>query len=926
MRGTVIDQLPTGTVTFLFSDIVGSTNLARKFAERWFSIDAQHHDLMQKAVSAHHGRVVQTVGDEVQAAFATALDALEASLDAQYALGAEDWGEVGSVHVRMGIHTGPATLRIGSRDEKYDGYLTLSHTKRLMSLAFGDQILISEATKALLGEGLPPDMTLRDLGKHRLKDFEQAEHIYQVVAPDLPADFPPLKSRDIPPNNLPIQLTSFVGRSRELSDLKKLLEEGRLLTLTGPGGSGKTRLALQVASEMIDQFPEGVFFVALASITDPGLVPLAIAQALNISETPGRVVVDSLKDYLNNKSLLLVLDNYEQVIAAASLVADLLSAHQEFKVMVTSREGLRISGEREYPIPPLELPDLTQAQSLDALSQSPAVQLFFNRAQAVQPDLQLTIETGPPVAEICRRLDGLPLAIELAAARVKILFPRAMLERMGRPLSFLTEGARDLPKRQQTLWGAIAWSYDLLDQNEQRLFRQLSVFVGGCTIDAVQAVVGDATQPDAILDHLGSLVDKSLLKGVDGASDAPRFMMLETLREFGLDQLAASGEQDLIHLRHARFFLSLAEQAEAGLESVEQVQWMNRMDQEHGNLLAALEWSRLADEGAAELCVRLAGAMGFFWEARGYISEGRELLAAVLLMPPAQERNAARARLLARSAELAYRQSDFQATIRFARESLAIYRELGDRQGMASALIKLGNAATEQGNFTAASKYLEEALAILREQADRRGTARTLISYGWVALRSGNYALAKGRLEEALAISRESGDTRSMGFELSGLGEVALRQENYPHANQLVNESLELRRRLGNKWGIGVSLGILGWIAMREENWDRAMALLGESLEVRQEIGDLSGSAWCFERLAAVVQARGQVEKAVRLFGRAAGLRAAIRSVIDPSDKPAYDSKIRTLRAKLGKVKFTNLWAEGQAMPPEQAVVYALER
>lgn len=921
-----MDLLPTGTVTFLFSDIVGSTNLARKYGEQWSTIDTRHHALLQKVVSAHHGIAYQTIGDEVQAAFATASDALEAAAAAQHALRAEDWGEIGSVHVRMGVHTGPATPRGGNRADKYDGYLTLSHTKRLMSLAFGDQILVSEATKALLAESLPPDITLRDLGKHHLKDFELSEHIYQVVMPGLPADFPPLTARDTPPNNLPIQLTSFVGRARERSELKALLAGGRLLTLTGPGGGGKTRLALQVAAEMIDQFPDGVFFITLASITDPEIVPLAVAQALNIPETPGRLIVDSLKDYVHNKTMLLVLDNFEQVIAAAPFIVELLMSCQELKVMVTSREGLRISGENEYPIPPLELPTPAQSQSLEAISQCSAVQLFFQRARLVQPDLQITDETGPAMAEICRRLDGLPLAIELAAARVKLLPPRVMLERMGRPLAFLTEGARDLPKRQQTLWGAIAWSYDLLDENEQRLFRQVSVFVGGCTIDAVEAVVGDPSEHAAMLDSLGSLLDKSLLKKADGEKDEPRFVMLETLREFGLEQLEASGEQDHIRRRHARFFLALAEQAEAGLESVEQVRWMNQMEQEHYNLLAALEWSRAAEEGASEICVRLASAMGFFWEARGYISEGRERLAEILLMPSAQERSIARARLLARSAELAYRQSDFPSTNHFASESLDIYREIGDRQGMASALIKLGNAATELGNYAAASKYLAEALALLRERGDRHGTARALISFGWVALRSGNYALAKGRLEEALAISREAGDTRSMGFELAGLGEVALRQENYPHANQLVQESLELRKLLGNKWGIGVSLGILGWIAMREENWERAQALLGESLEVRQEIGDLSGIAWCLERLAAVAMARGEVEKTVRLFGRAAALRVGIHSVIDPSDKPAYESKIRVLRARLGKAQFAELWEEGRVMPPEQAAVYALER
>ena len=643
--------------------------------------------------------------------------------------------------------------------------------------------------------------------------------------------------------------------------------------------------------------------------------------------------MDRLKDYLQNKSLLLLLDNFEQVIFAASLVAELLMTSRELKVIVTSREGLRISGEREVPVPPLELPDPTQRPSLEALSQYSAVELFLQRAKAVKPDLQITNDTAPVVAEICYRLDGLPLAIELAAARIKLLPPRAMLERMDHRLEFLTGGARDLPMRQQTLRKAIAWSYDLLDENDQQLFRRFSVFVGGCTIDAAEAVAGDQPAQTSILESLGSLQDKSLLQEVEGPNTEPRFVMLETLREFGLEQLAASGEQDMIRRRHASFYLALAEKAEANLENVEQVQWVDRMEHEHDNLLAALEWSRTAEgasegvpSGRAEICLRLAGALGFFWEARGYYSEGREWLAAILLTDAAQGRTAARARLLARSAELAYRQSDFLATTNFARESLAIYREVGDRQGIASALIKLGNAAVELGNYAAASEYLEEALMIWRKSGDKHGIARALISFGWVALRSGSYPMAKARLEKALVISRELGDTRSLGFELAGLGEVALRQGNYQYAAQLVEESLELRRQLGSKWGIAVSLGILGWVAMREENWERAMMLLGESLVVRKEIGDLSGSAWCLERLAAVVEAQGQTEKAVRLFGAGAELRASIRSVIDPSDTPAYESKIRSLRAKLGKGQFAAVWDEGRALTLERAVDYAMER
>ncbi|RPI30295.1 MAG: tetratricopeptide repeat protein, partial [Chloroflexota bacterium] len=551
-------------------------------------------------------------------------------------------------------------------------------------------------------------------------------------------------------------------------------------------------------------------------------------------------------------------------------------------------------------------------------------ELFIQRAQAVKPSLQLTNDTAQVFAEIFCRLDGLPLAIELAAARIKLMPPRAMLARLENRLEFLTGGARDLPARQQTLRNTISWSYDLLNEDEQNLFRRLSVFTGGCTLEAVEAVAGDDPAHTSRLDLLESLLDKSLLREVEDTTGELRFVMLETLREFGLEQLEASGEQETIRRRHANFFLALAGQAEARLESGEQVQWMNRMEQEHDNLRAALEWSEVAED-AGELCLRLAGMLGLFWEARGYFSEGRERMAAVLSTEAAKGRTAARARLLARAAELAFRQSDYPATTSFARESLAIYREIGDKVGIASALIKLGNAATEVGQYATASEFLEEALANWRELEDKHGTARALISLGWTSLRSGDYHLANGRLEEALALSRELGDTRSIGFELSGLGEVALRQGDYLRATELAEESLELRRQLGNKWGVGVSLGILGLVAIREGNWNRAIERLDESLEVRREIGDKSGCAWCLERLAEVALALGQAEKAVSLFGAGSALRASIRSVIDPVDQPEYESEIKSLRAELGEELFAAAWKKGHSLTLEQAAAYALD-
>jgi predicted ATPase/class 3 adenylate cyclase len=914
-----MSDLPSGTVTFLFTDIEGSTRLLQQLGEKYAALLADHEQLLREACEFHQGRVVDIHGDSFFVVFPRALDAIHAVVQSQHALENHLWPDGVTVRVRMGLHTGePQISALG-----YMG-IDVHRAARIMAVAHGGQVLLSQTTHDLVVSELPEDVTLRDLGEHHLKDLRQPKHLYQLVMTGLPFDFPPLKSLNVSPNNLPIQLTSFIGREKEITEVKQALREHRLVTLMGPGGSGKTRLSLQVATELIEDFREGVFFVALAPITDPGLVPSTIAQSLGISEVAGRSILDSLKDYLQNKSLLLLLDNFEQVIPAAPVVAELLSAGRGLKALVTSREALRISGEREYLVPPLPLPNLTQLPTADSLSQYAAVELFLQRAQAVKPDFRITNDTAPAIAEICYRLDGLPLAIELAAARVKLLPPRAMLARLGNRLEFLTGGARELPARQQTLRNAIAWSYDLLDEEERKLFRQLSVFVGGCTLDAVEAVSGDHQTGLSLLDQFGSLLDKSLLREVEGISDEPRFVMLELLREFGLDQLRASDEQEIIRERHASFFLALAERAESKLESADQLDWINRMEQEHDNLRAALEWSKTA-KGAADLCLRLAGALGLFWEARGYFSEGRERLSAILVTPVAQGRTAGHAKLLARAAELAYRQSDYAATVELAEASLAIYREVGDKQGIASVLIKLGNAATEAGDYETASGFLEEALSIWQELDDKHGTARALISLGWAALRPGDYQLANQRLEAALTISRQLEDTRSIGFELSGLGEVALRQDDYARATKLLEESLELRRQLGNKWGVGVSLGTLGWVAIREGDWQRALARLGESLAVRQEIGDKGGSAWCIERLAEVALAQGNREKAVRLLSAAGALRISIGSVIDPADQPEYQNRRAALRSELGQEQFAALWEAGRALTLDQAITYALE-
>ena len=912
-------HLPVGIVTFLFTDIEGSTHLLQQLGDEYARLIADHHRLLSEVFEAQQGLVVSTQGDSFFVAFASAPAALAAVVQAQHALAAHPWPAGVRLPVRMGLHTGePQLSRLG-----YLG-LDVHRAARIAAAAHGGQVLLSQTTLDLVRGALPAGVTVRDLGEHRLKDLRQPKHLYQLVMDGLRADFPPIRSLEAAPHNLPPQVTSFIGREPELAEVRQRLAEHRLVTLTGPGGSGKTRLALQVAAAVAPEFPSGVCFVALTAISDPGLVAATIAQALNLAEAAGRSLVDQLKDYLQTKALLLVLDNFEQVTTAAPLVGELLAACGRLKVLATSRAALHVSGEQLYPVPPLPIPARDQPVSPESAAQCAAVALFVQRAQAVKPAFSLTPESAPAVAEICQRLEGLPLAIELAAARIRLLPPSAMLSRLENRLEFLTDGGRDLPARQQTLRNAIAWSHDLLTAEEQQLFRRLSVFVGGGTLEAVAAVAGSGTAEGPLLDRLGSLLDKSLVREVEDTEGQPRLVMLELLREFAAEQLAASGEAPTLRHQHAAFFLALAEQAEGSAESGGQVRWLNRLEQEHDNLRAALEWSRSAAE-AGDICVRLASSLGLFWEARGHFSEGRERLATILTLDAAQGPTPVRAKLLARAAELAYRQSDYPATITLAEESLTISRGLGDQPRTASALIKLANALTEQGNYGRATRHLEEALGLWRELRDRHGIARALISLGWVALRSGEHQLATARLEEALALSRELGDARSMGFELAGLGELALREGDYARATQLMEESLALRRQSGHKWGVGGALGRLGWVAMRERDWESAAARLTESLKVRQEISDKGGTAWCLERLAGIAIVQGRAERAVRLLGAAAALRAAIGSVIDPVDQANFDRNRQALVTKLGQARFKAARAAGRAMSMEQAVAYALE-
>ena len=868
-------SLPSGTVTFLFTDIEGSTRLMQELGDRYVQAQIDHHEILRAAFRSGDGRELRTEGDSFFCVFESALDACGAAAAAQRGFASHAWPEGKAIKVRIGIHTGEAPL-VGN---EYIG-LDVHHAARVEAAAHGGQVLVSDATRALVESSLPSGLAVRDLGLHRLKDLARPERIYQLVIEGVPDTFPALRTLDSTPNNLPTQLTSFVGREAQVVEAKRLLASTRLLTLVGPGGIGKTRLSLQIAADVVQSFPDGVYFVALSAVRDPDLVPSVIAQSMGVPTAGNRAPLDVMLEHLRDKKILLVLDNLEQLLPqGASIIGQLLSASPDVKAVASSRAPLHVYGEQEMAVEPLRLPDLKALPSLAALSQFEAVKLFIERAVAARHDFQVTNENAPAIAAICERVDGLPLAIELAAARVKLFNPLALLARLETSVSVLGTGARDLPDRQQTLNGAIAWSFDLLDEPHRRLFSRFSVFARGANLEQAEAVCGPATELGVdVLTGLDELADQSLLRRMPDFEE-PRLLMLQVIREYASERLEESGEADLVRDRHAAAFQSLAELAAPQLLGADQKRWLDRLELDHDNFRAAFDWAVARGDAPRALC--LGAAFWRFWQMRGHLREARRRLDSVLAMPTAREHPNDRTRALEAAGGVAYWQGDMAAAKVFYDECLEIARTMGDQRELAKALYN-------------------DAFPLLVSRSDVPG--------------------ARELLEEALAIYRRLDDSPGVADCVWGLGQCYITLEDYDLAVRSLAEAIELNRRLDNRFGLGWALFVRSLLALKLDDLPVALASCLEALKLFSEADDVTGAVLVLDALAEVTRREGDLIRGARLGGASAAHEVASGAGL--STVVALREGWRTGDAL--SVAEAAARAEGQAMTLKQAIAYAL--
>lgn len=878
---------PGGTVTFLFTDIERSSQLWEMHPQTMGRALAQHDDLVRSVLLEHRGYIFKTAGDAFCVAFESAVNGVKAAVAAQHALASAAWEDTGPLKVRMALHSGEAEQRNGD----YFGQ-TLNRVARILSTGHGGQTLLSRVTAESVREKLPSHFDLRDLGERRLKDLSVPERIFQVVVPDLPAEFPPLRSLEVLPNNLPAHVSSFVGRAREVAEAKRLLGSTRLMTLTGPGGTGKTRLSLQVAADVLERYPHGVWLVELATVSDPQLVPEAIANAMDIREERDRAVLDTMIDALRARSLLLVLDNCEHLIeSCARTVATLLRRCPELHILATSREALNIDGETIRPVPPLtvvEFGRLEAEMSVDDLAELEAVQLFVERAAAVRPGFALVPENAALLARICWRLDGIPLAIELAAARTKMLSLDQILTRLDDRFRLLSGGSRTALPRQQTLGALIDWSYDLLSEPERRLLRRLTVFVAGRTLEMAEEVcTGEGVEAAEVFDLLTALVEKSLLMVEPGSFGEIRYTMLESVWDYAEEKLRQHDEATGYRRRHLEYFTRFAEDAEPRLNGPSQKETLDRLGAENTNLNMALQTS-LEIPGAIEFGLRLAGALTRYWEVRSYLTEGFEHFRELLARADASIPTLIRAKAELGAGRLSWCQDRDEDALRHFRAAQAIYTSEGRMEDVGIIEAYLGFTERNDENLDAAQVHFERAREIGQQLGSKRILSMAVNGLGSLAADRGDIETGRRVKEESLREMRALNDPWVLALITGSLGRVCYLAGDYPAARQHFCESLSVARSLGNKWVAPYAIEALANIFAEEQQPLRAIQLYGAASSLRESLAlafaptEATAYRKALDRLHQLVPAADLFEREWQ-EGRTLGLNAAVNLATEPT-------------------------------------------
>jgi len=940
--------LPTGTVTFLFTDIEKSTRLLGSDRTTMRDALVRHHDLLRSAIEEHGGVVFETVGDAVYAAFASPANAVEAAIASQRGLTGADWGSLEPIRARMAVHSG----EVEQRDAQHYVGEALVRCARMLVLGHGSQTLVSGATRALVQDGLPAGATLRDLGEHRLKDLLRPERVFQLDAAGLSQQFPALLSLDVRPNNLPLRLTSFIGRERELGELSLLIREHRAVTLTGAGGIGKTRLALETAQALLDEFPDGVWLVELAPLSDGGLIMPTLGAVVGVRELAadpirggGGPLGAAVVEHLRTGQVLIILDNCEHLIESAARTADhLLHQCPRLRILATSREGLGIDGERIWRVPTL----------------AEAVDLFVARARSIAPGFAPSGADLIALERICKRLDGIPLAVELAAARTGVLSLHEIASRLDDRFRLLTGGSRTSTARQRTLRAAVDWSYSLLTGPEKVLWGRLSVFAGAFSLEAAEAICGDGTiERSSVLDLVASLAAKSLL-ATESSGSSVRHRMLETLREYAGERSIESGETDDVRRRHAVFHVALAEREAAGLAAGRQAEALDHLEAVLDDLRAAIRWSAEHDIDTA---VRLGVACARYFVIRGHLSDGLAWRDAVVPQLDGVEARL-RARALTAAGRLSAARDDHAAASELYQRAHDLFSEIGDTSGMAEVLNGLGGVAARRGEDAAARELYERSLAVAGEAASREERVTALQGLGRLAQRSGDYPSARKHLGTVIDLRREMGDRMGLAYALLSLGVVASDEGDPGLAEELMRESAALFRDLGAKAGLVIALGSLGKVVAERGDSSAAGALLddaeriGREADARFELGmvfvfraeiaidhteielaegsvkqaaeifrplqSYRGTTWCWELAARVAAAKSQPERALTLFAAAVETRRRIALVGPPSVRDRIARDVARLRDSLGSERAERLWTDGAALSRDAATALVL--